>query len=806
LSQKLEYTRIMNLLDNIKNVLKPSNKVETVAVIKKAPPMSQRMDVMELPEPPDKKTNDYLNAMRGWVFIAVKSIAQEVAKIELVLYRKRGGKVEIVEQHEMLDVLNDVNPFTTRNDFFEATQAYMELCGESFWWKYKNGGKPKQLWILRPDFIDILPPKGENEYIGGYKYKVTGMKEANIYPVDDVVHFKMFNPTNPYRGLGALQAADYAYDTDLFASKWNRNFFYNNAMPTTILTTEQNIKAKDIDRIRREWENKFGGVSKAHKMAILTGGLKVDDVLKQSIKDMDFMNLRKFSRDEIFTIFQVPPTIVGITEDVNRANASEGKAVWLDNVIKPKMEKFVAFLNEFYTPEWGEEYYFGFKDPSPTSLKMNLELITRCGSILTVNEKRELIEYDPIDGGDDLIIYDPNQDTGADNNQEDKKMFRLKGKRPVKKEKIIVEHKTTTADKLRRKVLSLLKRKGVDKTLKKMLFTTMAIGTTKEVKKKEVKKEYKGLDKEQKESFWKAMVKRSESQEIKFAREIRKYWKGQEKRVIFKLKVGMPKSIDSYLYEMEAEDKILVNLITPLFKKIYAQAGEEALRVLGLTGFEFTEEVMEEINQNGLLLANSINSTTKDALRRQLMSGISNHESVNELAKRVSAVYADADKARAETIARTETIRANNEAHIDGYKQSGVVEMKEWMAALDERTCEFCLAMEQEYSQVGLDASFLNKGDELIGLDGGTLKIDYSNLEAPPIHPSCRCVILPVLSITGEAQLQEKLRINKLHEEQDKLQKEIDDAKKEKDDIKTYNAKYKQKKLKEIESKIKKKK
>jgi len=338
----------MNLIDNLKRVLVPVKELPKV-VTKKSPIMSQRMDIMELPEPPEKKTTDYLEAMRGWVFIAVKAIAQEVAKIDLVLYRKRGGKVEIIPEHEMLDVLDRVNPFTTKNDFIEATQAYMELCGEAFWWKYKVG-KVKQLWILRPDFINILPPKGDQEYIGGYEYKVTGMKTPNIYKTDEIVHFKMFNPTNPYRGTGPLQAAAYAYDTDLFASKWNRNFFYNNAMPESVLTTEQNIKAKDIERIKTEWENKYGGVNKSHKMAILTGGLKLDDTLKQTIKDMDFLNSRKFSRDEIFTIFQVPKTLVSITEDVNRSNAAEGKAVWLDNVIKPKMNKFVAFLNEFYAP------------------------------------------------------------------------------------------------------------------------------------------------------------------------------------------------------------------------------------------------------------------------------------------------------------------------------------------------------------------------------------------------------------------------------------------------------------------------
>lgn len=476
----------MNLIDSLKdNLNSVFGKRETVSHIKAAPPMSQRMDVMSLPEPPEMKTTEYLGAMRGWVYIAVKAIAQEVAKIELVLYKKRGGKVEIVPEHELLDLLDRVNPFATKADFLEATQAYIELVGESFWWKYKVNGKTKQIWILRPDFVEILPPAKEGDYIGGYKYKVVGMKTPNLYPVDEVVHFKEFNPENPYRGKGPLQAAAYAYDTDLFASKWNRNFFYNNAMPSTILTTEQNVKEKDIRRIQAEWDNKFGGVNKAHKMAILTGGLKLDDVLKQSIKDMDFLNSRKFSRDEIFTIFQVPKTIVSITEDVNRANAREGKAVWIENVIKPKMSKLVAFLNEFLVPEWGEEYYLGYKDPSPESVDMNIKLIEVGKDILTINEKRELIDYDPVDGGDVLVVPNSgnnnNDDDGSDDKKDDKKFLTVTRKK-YKVENIIVHHKTTTADKLRRKILSAIKESGVASSLKEMLYLTMNNGKDDRVK------------------------------------------------------------------------------------------------------------------------------------------------------------------------------------------------------------------------------------------------------------------------------------------------------------------------------------
>jgi len=46
-----------------------------------------------------------------------------------------------------------------------------------------------------------------------------------------------------------------------------------------------------------------------------------------------------------------------------------------------------------------------------------------------------------------------------------------------------------------------------------------------------------------------------------------------------------------------------------------------------------------------------------------------------------------------------------------------------------------------------LDQNYLNKYDELLGLEGGVLKIDYASLSAPPLHPNCRCVIVPVVKL-----------------------------------------------------------
>jgi hypothetical protein len=49
-----------------------------------------------------------------------------------------------------------------------------------------------------------------------------------------------------------------------------------------------------------------------------------------------------------------------------------------------------------------------------------------------------------------------------------------------------------------------------------------------------------------------------------------------------------------------------------------------------------------------------------------------------------------------------------------------------------------CQAM--HWKVISLDENFVNKGDTW-----AWVKIDYSDVDWPPLHPNCRCTLLPVI-------------------------------------------------------------
>jgi len=130
-----------------------------------------------------------------------------------------------------------------------------------------------------------------------------------------------------------------------------------------------------------------------------------------------------------------------------------------------------------------------------------------------------------------------------------------------------------------------------------------------------------------------------------------------------------------------------------------------------------------------------------DSIRLELAAGREAHESISELAKRVDGLLlgagADRWKNRAVTIARTETIGANNTgahgsaratASVLGVNESLIV--KEWLATGDGRTRETHAGLDRQFV-IGMDTPF----------DNGLL---YAGDDAGPAEETinCRCTTL----------------------------------------------------------------
>lgn len=666
-----------------------------------------------------------------YVFAAVNKIATKVASIEMHLYRikSKAGDSEEVLNHEILDLVSKINPFQTRTEFLKAAWINKKLTGEAFWYKVRNArGKVIELWNLRPDLMTVVADP--SSYIKHYEFQKTNGKKE-IFAPEDIIFFKDPNPTNTFRGMSPIAVSKYRIETEDQATRYQKDFFKNNARPDALLMTEQQLDSEQRSQLTSSWEERHSGKGSSSKLGLLEGGMKYQQV-SISQREMDYIESMKFTRDDILVAFGVPKSVI-TSDDVNYANAETGMRIFLSETIQPEMQQLVEVLNEFLVaPDFGAEFYLDFKDPTPSDrATLRADHAAGYGKWLTTNEIRAEYNLPAIEGGDEIAQQNSmssfNQPTQMSVNDASRraKTLRIIHSRPILRQKFEVLEvmsneisKSITAD--------LVKQKASKNTKKKA-----AKLVTKDAEPQKMK--YASLlpDSEARLKYYDIVNKRLDKRAKEFESALLKEFSAQQERVISALKETdkQNKGITTKmrhdeimgLFDKKKENTVFSVLALPFLQDFAERGGEDAAELIDDV-FNSTEALAKRMAKRADFFADSVNTTTFDKLVQTLSEGTNQGEGIGELTKRVQEVYSDIPTYRARMIARTETTNANNEGHLEEYRQSEIVKGKEWIATLDSRT-----------------------RDEHAALNGEIVDIEavFSNGLMYPSEINCRCVLAP---------------------------------------------------------------
>lgn len=301
------------------------------------------------------------------LFACVNRLANAVAQVEWRLYRKSPNgqdedRVEVTS-HAALDLLrNPAKGFYTRQQFIEVADQHLELAGESYWVIGEAAGLPISMWPIRPDRMAPVPHP--TKFLAGYVYTDPDGQRIPFEP-HQVIHIKYPDPLDPYHGLGPVRSLLVDLDASRYASEWNRNFFMNSAQPGGLIRTELNLTDDEFDELQARWNEQHQGVANAHRVAILEGNMEWVD-RSFSMRDMEFTALQGVSDARIMLAFGMSKTLLGQTENVNRATAEAAEYVFGKYQVVPRLRRFQEVLNTQLLPRYGvraTDLEFDFDDP-----------------------------------------------------------------------------------------------------------------------------------------------------------------------------------------------------------------------------------------------------------------------------------------------------------------------------------------------------------------------------------------------------------------------------------------------------------
>jgi len=287
-----------------------------------------------------------------WVYACVSAIAEQVAQIPFRFSRtnetpgrsrRRSYGEDIVEAGPVVELFNRPHPQLTRFQFWELVISWLQLRGEFFAAPVMDGGRVRQLVVLTPDQMQEVV---RNNALMGWRYSGMGQEsplEAQAFLPEELVNDRLANPYDFWRGMSPMTVARLAASTDYASAKFQHGLMMNNADTGVIVTTDQQ-PAEDqraaILAALRERKRKAGT---ADRPLFLWGGAKVEKPTL-SATDMQFLENRKFNRQEICAVFKVPQEIIGFTEDANRSVGESARLNFIENRILPLCERLEAAL------------------------------------------------------------------------------------------------------------------------------------------------------------------------------------------------------------------------------------------------------------------------------------------------------------------------------------------------------------------------------------------------------------------------------------------------------------------------------
>ena len=649
-------------------------------------------------------------AVHAVIATALEILAGDSASIPLEVWLDDADEPE--EAHPLLDLFANPSDDMDAHQFGIGTHISRLLTGEGVWYypdlSIRTPGGPST--VVSKGGIQLLDPRRLTATKKNGEENWTIKKGGEDVPLDMdyLTVFKRFNPYSDLRGLSKVASVMAEIAGDYAAAKWNERFFSEqNGVPSGLLKPSTgSVAGGDMGRdqrreILRTWNQKHG--NKKRSVGILPAGWDWQD-LGVTQRDMDFRELREYSREQILAAFGVPPFLAGVLDKANYANAREQKAVYWNGTITRFMAGYCSAINSDFLPKL--RITGVTVKPCWDNVKALLENLTEkvevAGKLLLMGYTRRQINnrlelgFDMDDVSDADVQYMPFSLTTVQN---------------------IVEPPETPEPPPTTHVEQEEGEEGEEKALK----VSLVDGAT---------DKRRGI-------VWRAIDAQTGDLVRKFDKIMRRHFHNIENEVL-----GNIKGLKGWLYQQKAKDppllfnlskskRSLQKMTAPQYRATMKRGGHSLMADVGLDiAFDLNDPVAMARLAELTSLITRVDDTIETALRATMIEGIEAGESVTQLSARISNDFA-LSMGKSLVIARTETGAAYNSARVISMGQAGIEE-HEWLSSRDGDVRDSHLApLDGERVKVG--EPFMNG-------------LEYPNAPGIPEETiNCRCATVPVV-------------------------------------------------------------
>ena len=236
----------------------------------------------------------------------------------------------------------------------------------------------------------------ETTYIEKFTYN-----ETVTYSPSEIIHIKENSFYSIYRGVSRLKPALRTMILMKNMRDFQDNFFKNGAVPGLVLKSPNTLSEKIKERMIQSWTARYRPDAGGRRPLILDGGIEVDSISNVSFRELDFQSAIQENEKIILKALGIPTILL---DSGNNANLRPNMRLYYLETILPIVRKINFAL----------ERQFGFNivedatdipalQPELRDQAQYYSALVNTG-IISPNEAREAINFDPIEGFDDLRV------------------------------------------------------------------------------------------------------------------------------------------------------------------------------------------------------------------------------------------------------------------------------------------------------------------------------------------------------------------------------------------------------------------
>jgi HK97 family phage portal protein len=333
------------------------------------------------------------------VWACCRLIANSIASLPTHVFEETPqGKVKAFDSPLYRVLCQSPNTMMTSSQWIQPTLMSLLLWGNGFTWIDRLDGEVVGLWPLNPARVQIMLLAD-----GTLGYLYSDLRgRAFRFTSEDIIHFRLFT-LDGYIGLPVIDYHRMTLDFESTASEYALSIYQNGGQPGGVLEYPGVLKPAQVDRIRASWKETHSGPANAGQVAILEEGMKYTP-LSIPLSQLNYIEEKKFSVEQIARIFGVPPHLIGAMDKPTYASVEQQSIEFVRYTINP----YVVSLEQSIDKALLQDPYLykmnlnGF-ERSDIATRYRSYATARQWGWMSVNDIRELEDQNKIAGGDEYL-------------------------------------------------------------------------------------------------------------------------------------------------------------------------------------------------------------------------------------------------------------------------------------------------------------------------------------------------------------------------------------------------------------------